>query len=336
MKSALKRLSSPIVSRLLTGRSLTVVCYHRVLDDVETGLFPDVGSTDPKTFEAHLDMMGADHRFVGEDDVVSWLRDGKALPERPLLLTFDDGYHDSYDTVYPILAGRGIPASFFVTTGHIDTGELLWWDLASAMFFDSEETEANLPLIGRHPLPEADDRLELSRNWVMAAKQVPDAVRREALGQLADALDVTPRSPNAEVSMTWDQMREMAEAGMSIGGHTESHPILARMDPAEAKRDIAGGLDRIHDELGREVLSFAYPNGQRGDFDAATKTAVSELGIVIAFSLLSGPATLREVARDPLAVRRIYVGANDDPQRLALKLLGWSRVSDLKSRVVGG
>jgi peptidoglycan/xylan/chitin deacetylase (PgdA/CDA1 family) len=322
------------LGKALLRRTLTVVCYHRIVDHVERGLFPEVASASPTMLEQHLDMMGEDHQFVTLEQVVAWLGGGVALPSRALLLTFDDGYRDNYDTAFPILRTRGLSATFFIATGHMDTGELLWWDMASTLISEATNTVVDLPLLGPITLPGPDERTSLARRWISAAKLLPNTARLEALDSLAQSVSVTPM-PRPSVAMSWDQAREMADAGMTLGGHTSSHPILSRMPPSDARRDIADGLGRIREEVGRSVVSFAYPNGERGDFDRVHKQALADLGVVLAFSLVSGPAPLTEVTADPYGVRRIYVGSGDDSDRLRLKLLGWSRVYEMASRMRG-
>ncbi|MGH8915050.1 MAG: polysaccharide deacetylase family protein, partial [Acidimicrobiia bacterium] len=275
IRRALGGVASP-VGQALRRRSLTVVCYHRVLESVEPGLFPDVVSASPAMFEQHLDMMGDGYRFVAIEDVVAWLQGGTPLPSQALLLTFDDGYRDNYDTVFPILRRRGVPAAFFVATGHMDTGELLWWDLATALISEATGTEADLPMWGPTALPGADERTTLARRWVSAAKDLPNEARLEALDALARSVEVAPAT-RPSVAMSWDHAREMGDSGMTLGGHTRSHPILSRMSPADARRDIAEGLQRMKEELGRDVVAFAYPNGRRADFGHVHKQALADL-----------------------------------------------------------
>jgi len=199
---------------------------------------------------------------------------------------------------------------------------------------EAAATVVDLPLLGTVTLPPPDERTSLARRWISAAKVLPNTARLEALDSLAQSVSVAPPT-RPSVAMSWDQAREMADAGMTLGGHTSTHPILSRMTPTDARRDIADGLDRIREEVGRAVVSFAYPNGERGDFNRVHKQVLADLGVVLAFSLVSGPALLSEVGADPYGVRRIYVGRGDDSDRLRLKLLGWSRVIEMASRMRG-
>jgi hypothetical protein len=206
--------------------------------------------------------------------------------------------------------------------------------MATTLISEATNIAVDLPLLGPVTLPGPNERTMLARRWVSAAKALPNTARLEALDSLAQTVSVPPTS-RPSVALSWDQAREMADAGMAFGGHTKTHPILSRMSPPDARADMADGLNRIREELGRAVTSFAYPNGERDDFDSAHKQALADLGVVLAFSLVSGPAMLGEISADPFGVRRIYVGRGDDPELLRLKLIGSSRLIEMTSRLRG-
>jgi peptidoglycan/xylan/chitin deacetylase (PgdA/CDA1 family) len=72
-------------------------------------------------FASHLDAIAAAGRVgIGITELAEALRGGRQLPERPLGITFDDGYADTYDAV-EALVRRGIPSSVYVTTGALGT-----------------------------------------------------------------------------------------------------------------------------------------------------------------------------------------------------------------------
>jgi peptidoglycan/xylan/chitin deacetylase (PgdA/CDA1 family) len=82
-----------------------------------------------------------------------------------------------------------------------------------------------------------------------------------------------------------DQVRALHAAGMVIGGHTCSHPILASLSLAEAEREIVLGKERLEDILGAPVRLFAYPNGKPGqDYTAEHVRLVERAGFSAAFS----------------------------------------------------
>src|SRR5262249_35459868 len=102
----------------------------------------------------------------------------------------------------------------------------------------------------------------------------------------ADVLDVR------SLWMTWDMLREMHAAGMTIGGHTVHHPILSRMSRDEQAREIAGCERRLHEELGISMRAFAYPVGSLEAFNEDTRSCLRERGVVTAFSYYGGIGNL--------------------------------------------
>jgi peptidoglycan/xylan/chitin deacetylase (PgdA/CDA1 family) len=75
--------------------------------------------------------------------------------------------------------------------------------------------------------------------------------------------------------MTWDQIREIQKAGMTIGCHTQTHPYLTKVtDPRDMKREIEGSRAILEKQLGVKVDLFAYPFGlKNADVEAAVRRA---------------------------------------------------------------
>jgi peptidoglycan/xylan/chitin deacetylase (PgdA/CDA1 family) len=86
------------------------------------------------------------------------------------------------------------------------------------------------------------------------------------------------------VRMSAAQLRELVTAGMSIGGHSRTHPDLTRVSEARAREEIAGCKADLEDVLGRSVPTFAYP---RGTFNRRVVELTREAGYVAACSVLS-------------------------------------------------
>jgi peptidoglycan/xylan/chitin deacetylase (PgdA/CDA1 family) len=68
-------------------------------------------------------------------DLEQALRDGTSLPDKPVILTFDDGHLDHYTNAFPVLKQFGMTGTFFLVTGRIDAGDpaYMTWEQASEM-----------------------------------------------------------------------------------------------------------------------------------------------------------------------------------------------------------
>lgn len=327
LASLLHRTIHPILQRRLHG-ALTVLTYHRVVDlAAAAGTFrPNISAT-PAGFGAQLDFLSPRYDIIAAGDLVAWLEGRGTLPPRPLLITFDDGYRDNYENAFPLLRERNLPAAIFLATDYIGSEKPFLSDRAAWLFSRTRRREGRLPLVG-HRRWDTEARLQsVLKRWLKGLKPLPDAERRGAVDDLAEALEVnaTPDQLTG-LQLNWNEVREMAGQGITMGGHTCTHPILTRVTPEQADAEIRASKERIERETGLPVRTFAYPNGMPDDFDETTEELLRRHGFAASFTLLPGPESCSEARRRPLAIRRIFVSHKDDSIRFALKLLGLPRL----------
>ncbi|MFC4172163.1 polysaccharide deacetylase family protein [Microvirga sp. GCM10011540] len=317
--------------RLLSTNWLTVICYHRVLapgDLLFQGYKPTISAT-RDNFAQQMDFLRMHYNPISLRDLVAWLDEGRAMPPRPVIVTFDDGYRDNGSIAWPIMQDRGIPAVIFLATDHIGTGRPFIWDLAAYLFSKADPDTFDLPLIGQAELRAAAERDAATDAWVEAVKRQPGSKRTDAVHELSVALDVPIPSPSTfeHLYLNWSEVRDLARQGVEFGAHTHTHPILTSLPQEEASREIATSVEHLTRHLGAKPLGFAYPNGSVRDYSAAHGGAVEAEGLPLAFSLGPGPVSLSQVPRRRMAVPRVYVGMQDTMPRFIAKLAGLARVS---------
>lgn len=112
-----------------------ILMYHYV-SEVPAGadaLRRDLTVT-PARFAEHLDYLaGGGFTAVTLAYLASALRGEVALPAKPIVLTFDDGYDDAFANAYPALAERGMTGVFFVVSGFMEQAGYLSWAQAAEM-----------------------------------------------------------------------------------------------------------------------------------------------------------------------------------------------------------
>lgn len=317
-----------LLQRGLPSR-LTVLTYHRIADPGAAGfkgLAANVSAT-PDGFAAQLAFLRRWFNVVSLGDVVAWLEDGRPLPPRAALITFDDGYRDNHDAAWPALRAQGLPAALFVCTGCIGSTEPFWWDLVAYAFAHTRLAEADLPLLGLTPIGTTDARNRALQRWLPAAKALPNDRLSAFADALVERLEVeVPAGTFAENHLDWERLRAMAADTFAIGAHTETHPALAQTPPDRARSEIRHSRARLEEKLGQPVRTFAYPFGGVHNFAREHEAMLQEEGFAAAFSLLPGPLSYGAARRHPMRIRRINVSRHDDFPRFALKLLGAGRV----------
>jgi peptidoglycan/xylan/chitin deacetylase (PgdA/CDA1 family) len=264
---------------------LTVVIFHRVLarrDDV----FPEEMYSE--SFEQRIRWLKRWFNVLPMSQAIHALREGN-LPERAALVTFDDGYADNYEIATPILQRNDCPATVFVAAGFLDGGRM-WNDTVIEALRRSPLQRIDLRDIGLDVYPLSTP---LQRSVAIAAvlnglKYLLSAERMSAAQKLAETSKAS--LPN-DLMLTSEQLKRMARAGITIGAHTMTHPILTRLDVREARQEIASGREVLRNLTQQPVEFFAYPNGRPGqDYSTQHVQLVRDLGFEAAFSTAWGSA----------------------------------------------
>ena len=307
-----------LARRLPLWRGVLVLNYHRMGDVTATPLDPGLFSATADELDAQLELLARNFEIVPPSDLVE-RPDARG---RRVLITFDDGYRDNHELALPVLRRRGVVATFFVVSGFIDRPRLGWWDEIAWMVRHSPADAVELPEHGfaRLELGDPAARIEATDALTGHYKELAGAVA-DAFLELVAERSGSGRAPGElarDLWMTWDQVRELRDAGMVIGGHTVNHPVLGRLPRDEQAAEIDGCARRLREELGIEMRFFSYPVGLAGSFDENTRELLREAGTEISFEFRGG--YLRGAITDPLAVPRAAVSHHISADRFAAML----------------
>lgn len=128
----------PTPDGMLRVTRVPILMYHHIATPP-----PDANairrdlSVSPARFEEQLRYLkGAGYTSITLKDLVYHMALGWPLPERPVILTFDDGYRDAYTFAYPLLKKYGFVGAFFLVTAPIDqeNPEYLAWEHVVRMY----------------------------------------------------------------------------------------------------------------------------------------------------------------------------------------------------------
>lgn len=298
-----------IVDRM-RARRLTILYGHCVTDDALNGPLHGDMKIDGEKLAEILRALGAGYDFVTVSEGMDRLRAGDA-GRSMVALTMDDGYRDNLERLVPLLEETGARATVFLEAGAVVDRQLPWLHalghavarlgapaVAAELAERIPEAAASLgSLIGEHPLKRA------------LKYDVDPATRERALSDLVREVGVDPSAIVDELYLSGDEARALARSEhVEIGGHTVSHPVLARLGPAEQLEEIRGGAEKLAALLGADCgRAFAYPYGRRWDFDAASEQAVVEAGYEYAVTTHEGvngmDSVCTRLARIPISNR---------------------------------
>jgi peptidoglycan/xylan/chitin deacetylase (PgdA/CDA1 family) len=262
---------------------LSILIFHRVHAQPDP-LFP--GEQHASRFDELLSWLGRWFCVLPLDAAVQQLTEGR-LPARAAAITFDDGYADNAVTALPILKKHGMPATFFVATSFLDGGRM-WNDgiIEAVRACRGDELDLRDQDLGHYPLASVAQR-RLAVDGLLSRIKYLEPQERLAM------VDEVQRAAGAvlpqDLMMSSGQVRELARAGMQIGAHTRTHPILAKTGDAQAQQEIERSKSDLEGLVQQPITLFAYPNGKPGqDYLAKHAAMVKQVGFSAAVSTAPG------------------------------------------------
>lgn len=291
-----------IIRRTAQGR-FVILMFHRVVSPATLKASANASlMVTEEFFRALAETLAGRCHCLPLRQAVALAGVGAEYAKPVVAITFDDGYGDFYDAVFPVLRKLGLPATMFLSTGYLDQPERsFWWDAAEAFLAGSRDLErfarAGLPVafwrdlraVAASPSPE-----RISAFIRGSLRRLDPADRTRFLGLLP------PASHGRPAMLNWPQVRAMAATGLvDFAAHCVTHPLLAELDCTNAMAEIAASKQRIEEETGRPVTAFAYPGGSIPLF---YKDALTQVGIDLAVTTRFGGNDGRS---DPLLLRRV-------------------------------
>lgn len=254
------------IARLLgPGCWLRCVLFHDV-SDTESSFTKGLGGTiTRRDFEAALRFITRHYTPVSLQDVITG-SDGRALPPRPVLMTFDDAYASVSEFAAPLCSKFGVPAVFFVNGECLDNRRLA---LDNLVCYIANVCGLDIINDAAHVASGTKD-IDLRTLTEVFARFLPSIsfstreVFRGALLQLA-GISEGDLAERAGLYLSSRQLRELATFNFEIGNHTYSHANCRSLPAGE----FAGEIDRnkivLEEVSGRKVRSFSVPYGSSAD-----------------------------------------------------------------------
>ena len=302
----------------MTGKPFTILLYHGVYED-------DLALNGRNKSGKHI----ARDRFERQ---MAWLADNKPvislttaveahygrgeIEPGSVVITFDDGFLNNFLTAWPVLEQHNIPATFYLATGFIGTGRMIWSDVLESAFLGTTREVLDLSeATGLAPLPLDSEAARQSAFLAVKAycKRLPNQQMRELVDVIAAELSAAPDVDDPLYAfMNWDHVRDMNRSPLvSFGAHTVDHVSLANVPEDVMRFQIDKSVATLEDELQEPCSLFSYPEGQARDFNASVITYLKGRGFNHAPTAMTGVNDLDDT--DPFHLYRSMVGFDDLP-----------------------
>ena len=217
---------------------LRVLSYHRIAEEgAPPWLSPRLVSATPGVFARQMKHLARHYHVVSMERVLDAVLQGTSLPKRAVLLTFDDAYVDFGQVAWPILRSLGLPATLFVVTAHAsDTKRRFWWDRLYHCVVNCASTSYETAT-GSLSLGSLRQRTETVHRIQALVKSMPHAEGMRLIEEICSQFQEPNSAPVS--TMGWDELRQLAREGVTLGAHTQTHPILTQLAAEEVRAEVA-------------------------------------------------------------------------------------------------
>lgn len=249
-----------------------ILLYHRVLANPDPLRPWEVCA---QTFRQHMQILQRYYTVLSLSDALERLR-RKTLPPQAVVITFDDGYEDNVSVALPILQQFGFHATFFIATGFLN-GQIMFNDavIESIRQVQSPYLDLTRLDLGQYALLSNEDKNKAIISIIKKIKHLSQSNRQ----RLVEAITHQTQGTLPQLMMTSEGVKALHRAGMMIGAHTVTHPILTTLTPQQARQEIADSKVQLESMIGQELRYFAYPNGYpQRDYQAEHRNMVKALG----------------------------------------------------------
>lgn len=292
------------LARLALPPDLKILAYHRICDTDELN-DPELVSATRSDFEWQVGHLRQHYVPMTFADILERISRGRKLPRNAVVITFDDGFADNYTNAYDVLRRYGVPATFYITTRYIGTNRSFWFNELSRTVLGTRAGSLRLGSDSFTISNSREDKIALLERLLQICKAVPDIQRREYLEAISAQLGEPGECDPLSRPMTWEEVIEMSSNGMEFGSHSQTHPILSRLEPDALRQEIHGSKTTIEEKLGSPVLTLAYPVGGRDAVSSRVLEEVKNAGYRFAVSYLAG--NNRGLRIGDLMLKRLHV-----------------------------
>ncbi len=265
-------------------KRLYISMYHYTRDLLHSR-HPNIKGLDSVLFEKQLKFFRKEFHPITMEDVIEAVIGGKELPEKALLLTFDDGYIDNFTVALPLLRKYDMQGSFFIpgktfTESKVLDVNKIHFILASApietvkgellrlldRYRSEDEYPSNDELYEQYGIAYRFDTADVMFVKKVLQTAIPERIRNRIADELFKKyVSDNEKAFSRELYMNRDQIGFMKSCGMHIGIHGYDHYWLGELPEEQMQQDIDKALDVMDEFIYDLPWVMNYPYGNYND-----------------------------------------------------------------------
>ncbi len=271
-----------------------VLAYHRIFDynDDDCLFDKELISATCEDFDWQIRYIKKNYNVISLDEFSDIVNNNAKIKKKSVLITFDDGFSDNYYNAFPVLKKHVTPATFFISTDYINQKCLFWFDKVAYIIKATSHCEVCFSWLDEKVSisPDLNGRDELIKQVLSKLKQVDNDDRLVLINEIQEKLGFNDsvETVSSNYPMTWENVIEMNNNGMSFGSHSVTHPILSKVSNSELHDELFDSKAIIEKKLNTHCESLAYPSGKEGTFSLVVQDMAKSMGYKLGFAYMQG------------------------------------------------
>jgi peptidoglycan/xylan/chitin deacetylase (PgdA/CDA1 family) len=293
-----------VLNKKLSNK-IVVLTYHRILPfDSRINSFSHKSiMTDPANFEMQLQVINQYFKVTNIHTLSIALDKQKEAEKTQCLITFDDGWFDNYEYAYPLLKKYECEALIFIPLEYVSTNATFWQERLGFLVWKTVElkTDSSIKLMDKLGIniksDVKSDKLTEVNNYVRSLKSKSYSEIEAIIKEFTTLLNREGGSP-IDKHMSWDQLIDLVDNGITIGSHACSHKILTKLTQDEVNRELIQSKTVLENKLQTNISTIAYPNGDYNhDIGYLAKKAGYKLGFGTSYGYVDEKSDLYNLER---------------------------------------
>jgi hypothetical protein len=289
-------------NKLYPRRNVVILCSH-----------------EGKYFRNYVNYLSENCKIISLGDFFEIRRSNATFPENAVVLTFDDGYMSNYTDIYPILKRYKMPATIFLTVNMIGTENVFSLNKLRFAIMNTKKQFFQMDA-KRYKLNTPRNRERTIQKLCQLLRGTPEQIRDHKVAGLITSLDVKVDEKKLPHMLTWKQVKEMSDGGITFGAHTLNHSMLTRMSLEDARKEIADSKRVLEEKIQKSVNFFSYPYGTKYDFNEDIRNIIRDSGYACALTFIRG---YNDQNTDPFTLKRFSFRSNVPDLAFMLSSLRW-------------
>ncbi|MDP3899895.1 MAG: polysaccharide deacetylase family protein [bacterium] len=276
---------------------IPIIMYHRILNkkDVELGsCYSEINSAlEISEFITQINFLNKKYSIISLSKLIAYLKGEADVPSNSCVISFDDGYIDHYQNVFPILKELGLPAVFFIMGDCISGTKKVRWLDKFYYILDNTPYQKNSDKFNE--IVSDFYRTEVEKDNHYDDSKLKTFIRNSSekdtiIDKLSSTLNVKLDLDkiNKKLYLSKENIAEMLNNGMEFGAHTMSHPDLSTITLEDSEKEIKDSGIIVRNLTNKEEIPFAYPFGSQKTYNKNIVRILKENNFSCALTSITG------------------------------------------------